>query len=306
MAFWKSIKSRIKRCPTGLLFTERLKKRRYERLLKRMDDRAFVSWLYQKRNGIAPDLENPTLFGEKLQWLKLRGCDERMARCTDKRLLKDYLKEQGFAELAVPTIAVAKSMHDLDRAALPPTFMLKTTHGSGWQFRCDGKERFSWKQMATITDVWLSESLYIYGREPNYRDLEPMVMVEPLLSDKPLCDYKFFCFDGTAHAVQTNRTVDDALCVDFYDMDWNRLSGVRTAGYPNAAVPIEKPSRFDDMVSAAQTLSKPFSFVRVDMYETDGRLFVGEMTFFPSSGLHPITPLEWETIFGEWLCLPKG
>ncbi len=305
MAVQTHIKQWIKRRPWGLYLTELYKKRVYEARLKRMDDRAFIEWLYKKRNGVMPRLDAPQSFTEKLQWLKLFYRDPRMVRCSDKFELKQYLKENGMGELAVPTLGVYSSAEEVTLEALPERCLLKATHGSGWHVLLDGDRERQWKRMKCVMKVWLSESLYIFGREWNYKEQTPRLMAEPLLADGGLIDYKFFCFNGKARAIQVNQTVGDRMTVDFYDTAWLRLEGVSTAGYPNASEAVDAPDRLSDMLKAAEALSEPFPFVRVDMYCIDGRMYVGELTFFPSGGFYTIEPPVWEERFGEWLTLPR-
>lgn len=304
MAVQTHIKQAIKRCPMGLYLTERYKKYVYEKRLGQMDDRAFIEWLYKKRNGVKPNLDTPQSFTEKLQWMKLFYRDPRMTRCADKFELKGYLAERGFGELAIPTLKLYESAAEVTLSELPERCILKATHGSGWHVVLDGDLERKWKRIKRVMDVWLSESLYIFGREWNYKEQTPRLMAEPLLDEHPI-DYKFFCFQGAVRAVQVNQTADGPMTVDFYDTAWTRMDGVNTAGYPNAEKAVKEPPCFREMLRVAECLSKPFPFVRVDMYCIDGRMYVGEMTFFPSGGFYTIEPRAWEERFGEWLCLPQ-
>ncbi len=55
------------------------------------------------------------------------------------------------------------------------------------------------------------------------------------------------------------------------------------------------------MKTVAENLASPFPFVRVDLYDCNGRIYFGEMTFFPGSGFWKITPEKYDYMFGEWL-----
>ena len=59
------------------------------------------------------------------------------------------------------------------------------------------------------------------------------------------------------------------------------------------------------MLALSKKLSANIPFVRVDFYEIDGRVYFGELTFFPGSGLTVLNPFEWDEKIGEWLELPK-
>ena len=56
----------------------------------------------------------------------------------------------------------------------------------------------------------------------------------------------------------------------------------------------------------AEKLAEDIPFVRVDFYETGGRLYFGEMTLYPAGGLEEFVPAEWDRILGGWLRLPGG
>lgn len=44
------------------------------------------------------------------------------------------------------------------------------------------------------------------------------------------------------------------------------------------------------MIRIAEKLSKRFIFVRIDLFETPEKIFMGEMTFFPGNGTEQISP----------------
>ena len=56
----------------------------------------------------------------------------------------------------------------------------------------------------------------------------------------------------------------------------------------------------------AGKLSKGFPHLRVDFYEADGKLYVGELTLSHFSGIVPFEPESWDYTFGEWIELPKA
>jgi hypothetical protein len=58
------------------------------------------------------------------------------------------------------------------------------------------------------------------------------------------------------------------------------------------------------MLHLAETLSSPFLYARVDLYEVSGRLFFGEITFFHEAGTARLTPFEWDRKLGDMLTLP--
>ena len=70
---------------------------------------------------------------------------------------------------------------------------------------------------------------------------------------------------------------------------------------------IAKPRSYEKMIELAEKLSKGISFLRVDFYEINGRIYFGELTFYPGSGYEQFQPKEWDYKLGEWIRLPiKG
>ena len=87
----------------------------------------------------------------------------------------------------------------------------------------------------------------------------------------------------------------------FYNMDWERVP-FTTAG-DVCDVEVDKPAEFEDMCNVAEKLAKDMAFVRVDLYVHDGKIYFGELTFFPAGGYTPITPFEWDYKLGEQIPL---
>ena len=45
------------------------------------------------------------------------------------------------------------------------------------------------------------------------------------------------------------------------------------------------------------------AFVRVDLYEVNGKIFFSEMTFYPCSGFMPLTPEQYDKKLGEFISI---
>ncbi len=304
MKLIKRIKKKIKSNSAALYLISVYKRIHFQRLAEKYDDKAFVEMLYNKANGKFPDLENPSDFTEKLQWLKLNYRDKNIPVCSDKYEAKKYIAGLGYSELLIPTLAVYDNAEDIDIDKLPEEFIIKATHGSGWNIICRNKEKIDWFHAKKTMNTWLKQNLYIYGREWNYKEQTPRLIIEPLMDSKPLIDYKFMCFNGKCRAMQVNHDIGSRHYVDFYDDEWNLLDNMNCGVADNYGVAIPKPNKFEEMKKIAECLAKPFPFVRVDLYYIYGKIYFGEMTFFPGSGFWHITPEEKNTEFGKWLNLP--
>ena len=87
-------------------------------------------------------------------------------------------------------------------------------------------------------------------------------------------------------------------------MNWQKLP-INYGGHPQIKKTIEKPKHLDKMIEISKIISKDFPFVRVDFYETEDKIYVGELTFTPGGALGKFEPLDWDYKFGEWLDLDK-
>lgn len=299
------IKHTIKKNPLALYIIESRKRVRYKKYAEKYSDREFVEMLYEQRTGRKPQLDNPQKFTEKLQWLKLNYRDPDIPLCSDKYEAKKYIERKGFPELLIPTLAVYDNADEIDLDKLPEEFIIKATHGSGWNVICRDKSKIDWKHTKKTMNTWLAENLYIFGREWNYKEQTPRLIVEPLMDTKPLVDYKFMCFNGKCRAMQVNHDVEDRHYVDYYDSEWNLFADMSCGVADCTGKAIPKPEQFDEMKQIAEQLAKPFPFVRVDLYNINGKIYFGEMTYFPGSGFWNITPVKYDDMFGEWLELPK-
>lgn len=301
------LKHKLKSIPLIFYFVELRKRWLYRYYEKKYDDRTFVCRLYKKANhGRLPDLENPQLFTEKLQWLKLYYRHPDIPVCSDKVEAKKYVAEHGFPELIIPTIASYDHADDIDLDKLPENFILKASHGSGWNIICRGnKDKIDWKHARKTMDVWLSENLYRLGREWNYKEQKPKLLAEELLDAECVVDYKFMCFNGVCRAMQVNHEIDGEKYVDLYTRDWELIPDMGTGVAPHSAIILPKPPQYEKMREIAETLARPFPFVRVDLYNVNGKIYFGEMTFFPGSGFWSITSPERDRQFGDWLKLPE-
>ncbi len=273
---------------------------------KRMSDEGFIRRSYRKATGREPDLINPTRYTEIQQWLKLFYRNPLMPRCSDKQELKSYLSEIGHGEMAVKTIGVYDSVDDIDFAALPDRFVMKATHGSGWNLICKDKSQIDWKRWKRLFRIWLKQNPFWFGREWNYKEIKPRIIVEEYLEDDSgeLRDYKVFCFNGNATYMQIDENRSSNHKRKYYDARGKLMDIADSHNYNGELNVIFGESQFK-MFEVASELSKPFPLVRVDFYELSGRLYIGEFTFFDGSGFFSFSPDSTDTLWGGQIQLPE-
>lgn len=153
---------------------------------------------------------------------------------------------------------------------------------------------------------WLRMNIYIEGREWPYKDVPTGIICEYFIEAKTynkLKDYKFFCFNGSPEYIQVDIDLLSDHHIDFYDIRWNHLPIY--CQYPNSNRDIPKPKNFEKMVEISKDLSAEFPHVRVDFYEYDDEIKIGELTFFDGSGFYSFHPDKYDFVFGEILPLAK-
>lgn len=290
-----------------LLWNERLRARGRKELAQYSDLQA-VNRSYYTHAGRYPNLENPTLFSEKLQWLKLHCQNPLMAQCADKFEVRSHIEAKGYGDLLNELIASYEKVEDFDLDTLPTRFVLKGAHGSAWNIVCRDKDKINWTPWRLIMKSWLKHNIFWNGREFVYRDLKPRIVCEKYLEDASgeLMDYKFFCFNGEPKFVQVNMGRGAKRPVqNFYDLQWN-LQPFGKDLMPNPDADIPKPENLERMVEIARDLATPFTFVRSDFYNVNGKIYFGELTFFPASGMPDFVPTEYDAILGDMLTLPSS
>jgi len=271
--------------------------------IENFSDKEAIINLYKKFSGQVPDLENPKTFSEKLQWLKLNRRDDRMITCADKYEVRDYLKNKGYSAMLSKILDVCDSVTEIKINNLPEKFVIKATHGSGWNLIVENKHNVNWWIWKKIMNIWLHDNIFWPGREWPYKNMKPRLIIEEYLEDKcgQLIDFKFFCFNGNAHFIQANKGRNTANhAQNFYDLNWNILPFGKDLK-PRPDITIEAPANLSEMAAIAEDLAKPFPFVRVDFYEVNNKIIFGEMTFYPKSGLPDFTPGEYDKILGDLL-----
>ncbi len=277
---------------------------------RNMPDEKYLKIKYYLSLGKKLDLENPQTFNEKLQWIKLFDRNPLYTQLVDKYLARDYIKEKLGEEYLIPLLGVWDDPDDIDFDALPEQFVLKCNHNSGLGMCiCKDKTKLDLEKVRSELKKGLNQDYYITGREWPYKDVPRKVIAEKYMTDESgyeLKDYKFFCFDGEVKMlfVAKDREVEGAETkFDFFDADFNHLPF--TNGHPNSQPPYFKPENFEEMKAVAAKLSKGIPEVRVDLYNINGKIYFGEMTFFHWSGFVKYEPEEWDYKIGSYINLPK-
>lgn len=271
-----------------------------------LSDSTYLKLVFKHRMGYRLNLENPRTFSEKLQWLKLYDKHPEYSRLVDKVEAKEYVASIVGEKYVIPTYGVWNSIDDVDWNTLPEQFVIKATNDSGGVVVCKDKSLLDINKAKAKLKGLGARDYTKYNKEYPYHTVPHRFIAEKYLEDESgfeLKDYKIFCFDGKPKFlyVASCRQKHDTR-FDFYDINFNHLPVVN--GYPNADVLPIKPANFEEMLDVAAKLSKGFPHIRVDLYNCNGKIYFGELTFFHMSGTTPFEPQEWDYKFGEYLKLP--
>ena len=276
-----------------------------------LSDKQYLKAQFLYKFGYPLDLESPKTFCEKVQWLKLYDRNPKYTTMVDKYEVKKYVAEIIGEEYIIPTLAVWDKPQDIDWNTLPNQFVLKTTHGGGGNgvIICKDKELLDKRAIIKQLESSLDKDLYKEFREWPYKNVPKRIIAEkfmdPEKSPAPndLPDYKFFCFNGKVRffKVDFGRFVEHHA--NYYSPEGELLEFGEQGLEPDPNYPIELPNNLRDMISLAEKLSADEPFLRVDFYNVNGKIFFGELTFYPASGFGSFTPNIWNLRIGDMILL---
>ena len=272
-------------------------------------DKLWIQIKYRMFFGHFCNLQTPRTYNEKLQWLKLYNRKPEYTQMVDKYEAKKYVADIIGEQYIIPTLGVWDRFEDIDFDTLPNRFVLKCTHDSGGLVICRDKSKLDISEARKIINKSLNRNYYYMHREWPYKNVRPQIIAEKYMEDESgyeLKDYKWFCFDGVPKAlyIAKDRGVEgEETKFDFYDEEFNHLPF--TNGHPNSTHCRLKPQGFEKMKELAAKLSQGHPHLRVDFYDINGKIYLGELTFYHWSGMVPFEPEEWDYKFGEWIKLPQ-
>ena len=276
-------------------------------LLNVLPDKVFIQIQYLYHFHRLPNLQNPQTFNEKLQWLKLYDRRPEYTMMVDKCLVKEYVAKIIGEEYIIPTIGVWNSVDDIDWDSLPNQFVLKWNHDSGSIIIFKDKRNLDIETAKHQLRPGAKRSGYWYGREWPYKNVKPCIIAEKYMVDESgteLKDYKFFCFAGKVKCKKVDFGRFKEHHANYYDTEMNLLPFGEANLPPVYNHIIEKPTNFEKMVELAMKLSNGIPFIRVDFYNINGKIFFGELTLYPASGMGQLTSKDWDKKLGDWIKLP--
>lgn len=276
--------------------------------LKFIPDEPMLKLQYRIKQNKALNLKNPQRYTEKMQWYKLHYRDNTMVQCADKYTVRDYVKSKGLEDILNELYCIFYSSDDINLDSLPNEFIMKLSNGSSTNYICEDKSKCNLEEIKENFRHYLKQAGSSAGREWVYGKSKPVILAEKLLktdSENGLADYKILCFNGKPEYV---------ICVSgrgtptynhvIYDTNWKKVDV--KIGDSFCDYTYDRPKNFDKMMEIAEILSADFPAARIDLYNIDGKIYFGEITFFPWSGYMYFTPDYFDYDLGDKFILPKA
>ena len=147
--------------------------------------------------------------------------------------------------------------------------------------------------------------LYVRVESEEDRIKNKRADIAPESMGKGLIEYKIFCFNGQPKIILVcqGSAHGNGRTNDYCDLDLKLLPF--SSLYPTSSKKIAALPQKEEILDIAKKLAVGIPFLRVDTYVVNGRVYVGELTFFHNSGLASFEPPEWDETLGTWITLPR-
>lgn len=263
--------------------------------------------LYKRKLHADLNLDNPQLFNEKIQFLKLNDYLDNplITKLADKYEVREYITDKGLEFLLNDIYGLYSSADELDWHALPKQFAIKCTFGAGRNIIVDNKELFNERKIKRLLRRYLRVSFGYSSVQPHYLNMKKRYLIEKYIgsdSGEYPIDYKIFCMNGIPKFVEVCLDRKTNMQPVFFDVDWNYLN-IESKPVDLSLDEMKKlrPMTFDKMLQYAKILSKEFKFVRVDFFEYKNTPFFSELTFTPAAGMSKTMNIKGQKLFGKEL-----
>ena len=265
---------------------------------------------FYKRMGYPLNLKNPRSIDEKIIWKKIYDRNPLLPITADKYQVRSYIQEilgeDRAKELLIPLLYVTDQPYTIPFEKLPSAFIVKPNHASGrYIIVKDGK--FNKEEIIHACKKWLMFPYGLDKLEWAYKPIKRKIVIEKLLREEKtsiLKEFKFHMFQGKCRLIAFVYDRMNNFSMSFFDEKWNILS-VKIPNHSRAPK-IEKPKNIEKMLELAEKLSKPFDYIRVDLYNLKGKIFIGELTHYPASGMGKYNPVSFSYKLGKhWKIEPQ-
>lgn len=281
----------------------------FRSLVKKITPVGYVKYQYKYITHHKLNLKNPIRYTEKLQYLRLYVYPKNslVSKCASRDGVREYITSLGLEKYLIPTYGVFDRFEDIDFAKLPNQFVLKCTHGCAFNQIVLDKSQFNYNKAKKKFNKWLKTNYGNMTMERHYSSIKPRIIIEEYIGEiehLPL-EYKIHVFNGKARSLYVVSGRNEDIRYNNYYIDWTPFDGSQFNGWKKTDYELKKPDNFAEMVKLAETLAKPFPFVRVDLYNINGKILFSEMTFTPAKGTLILDDDKCDYEMGKWLDISK-
>lgn len=233
--------------------------------------------------------------------------DPKLIQCAGRVGVREYLKELGLESYLIPSLGVYDHFEEIDFSKLPSSFVMKCSHASGFNLIVKDKSSLNLDEAKAKFDKWLATDYGKKTMEPHYSAIKPQILIESYIgsAEHLPTEYKIHVFNGVARNLYVVTGRGEDIRYTQYYIDWTPFDGSQFNGWLKADQPLVKPANFPEMVRLAEKLASPFPFCRVDLYDVDGKIYFGEMTFTPAKGTLIFDDDKTDFEQGRWLDISK-
>ena len=265
---------------------------------------------FYKKMGYPLNLRHPRSYNEKLFWKKIYDRNPLLPVTADKYRVRSYIKEllgeERAEEILIPLFYVTDKPETIPFEKLPPAFIIKPNHASGrYIIVDDGK--FNKEKIIDTCKKWLMTPYGLDRLEWAYEPIKRKIVIEKLLCEedgKIPKEFKFHMFQGKCKAVRVVFDRMNNISGSYFDEKWNILS-VKKPNRPQGPK-IQKPKNYELMLELAEKFAETFDYIRVDLYNLNGKIYFGELTHYPASGTGKFEPISFDFELGQhWKIEPE-
>ena len=272
---------------------------------RNLSDRDFIDRDFHHVFGYRYDYNNPKGYHEVISWYKNQPYLAEQSPYVDKFSVREYIEQKIGSQHLVPLIGLWESMDQVDLSILPEKYVLMPTHLSGSYFIQDGTKEIGEKKLLKKLKEWFESNYYQLTREPQYRDIQPRVMVLEYLQDETgdLTDYKYMIIDHKIEFILGIFNRRTKVKYSKVNRDWQLSEEdkklVANPLFSKLFYKMERPDNYQMMEDIAMKLSEDFPFVRVDLYVVNQQVYFGELTFTSGDNKVKMVPESFNIELGE-------
>lgn len=250
---------------------------------------------------------NPIRYTEKLQYLRyyVYPKNDLVSKCAGRVTVRDYLKENNLKDILIPIYGVYDNFDDIDFNKLPNEFVMKCSHACAFNEIVLDKNKLDLKALKAKFDKWLKTNYAKKTLELHYFKIKPQIIIEKYMGNN-LLEYKIHVFNGKAKYLYLVSGRFKDIRYNNYYIDFAPFGEAQFNGWKKKDYDFKPPLNYQEMINISEKLAKPFPFVRVDLYNIDGKIYFSEMTFTPAKGTLIFDDDKADFIIGDWLDISKS